>query len=320
MGKNPRILQSGHHSKDFYEQLWRCINSGNVWKGEFLNKRKNGDFYWEQASISPVLDKDGGIRHYIAVKEDITERKRNESALRESEQKLRDLNVSKDKFFSIMAHDIKNPLAAMIGYSDFLKQNYEKVPEAMRISAISGINQASRQLMSLLENLLEWSRSQLGLLKFRPAKWPLKTVTDSCVELVRHQAESSGITIDIETAELETLVFADLDMITIVLRNLLSNALKYTAESGKVVLTAARRAGWMEVSVIDNGKGIPANDLNNLFRIDVSPAALSQDKQRGTGLGLIICKDFVEQNGGIIGAESEPGQGSRFYFTLKIAS
>ena len=318
-GKNPRFLQSGYHEKEYYVRLWNTINSGNVWKGEFLNRRKDGNLYWEQASISPVLDTDGSIRHYIAVKEDITERKRSEKILEESARKLKELNASKDKFFSIMAHDIKNPLSAMIGYSDFLTQNYHNVGEDSRFKAVAGINTASKQLLNLLENLLEWSRSQLGLMKYKPEKWVFRPMVDSCFDLLKNQAESNHIRMILDDSNMDTTVLADANMVTIILRNLISNAIKFAADSGQVIVSASPQGEWLKISIQDDGMGIEEAHLPKLFRIDVSPAILSSQKQKGTGLGLIICKDFVEKNGGEIWAESTVGKGSTFYFTLKIA-
>lgn len=264
------------------------------------------------ASLSGICDENGEFCRLIA--SDITDRKHMEEALRESESRLRELNAQKDKFFSIIAHDLRSPFNAIIGLSDVLidqvnDKDYEKID-----LIASMIGQSSRRAMDLLMNLLQWSVLQTGRMEFNPETFNLKHLIEDNKDLLNVVANQKTITIDIVTPT-EIMVHADKSMINTVLRNLISNAIKFTGQGGKIIISAKKKANKILVSVSDNGVGIQTERLEQLFRIDQSDSTPGTNNEKGTGLGLILCKEFVEKHGQKIWVESEIGKGTTFYFT-----
>lgn len=246
---------------------------------------------------------------------DITKRKQTEEALRESEEKLLQLNAQKDKFFSIISHDLRNPFSAIIGFSELLadqiKENdYESIDMYAKL-----IEQSSKQALNLLMNLLEWSRAQTGRIEFNPEKLNLEDVIEENQMHFSAIAEQKAITIK-KVIPYDLTVFADRPMLSTVLRNLISNAIKFSGNKGKIKISAKKSCEEIIVSVSDNGVGIVPERLEKLFRLDESESTQGTNNEKGTGLGLILCKEFVEKHGGKIWAQSKPGKGTTFYFTL----
>jgi signal transduction histidine kinase len=235
--------------------------------------------------------------------------------LQESEVRLRELNATKDKFFSIIAHDLKNPFNAIIGFSNILaeqiaKKNYDGIEEYAGI-----IKNSSQRAMSLLTNLLQWSRSQTGKMEFTPEPIKIATMVNEIIELSNDYARQKSITISSKIPP-GTIVFADKAMICTILRNLVSNAIKFTNPGGEIVISVQQKRDELVMSVCDNGVGISKDDIKKLFRIDENYTTQGTQKEMGTGLGLILCKEFILKHGGKIWVESEPGRGSTFYFTI----
>lgn len=252
---------------------------------------------------------------FLTTSIDITERKQTEKALRDSEVKLRELNAQKDKFFSIIAHDLKSPFNAIMGFSELLmdqinEKNYNGIDEYAKI-----IGQSSQRAFDLLINLLDWSRAQTGRMEYNPEKFELVDVIRENVILFDVIAGQKAITIN-NVLPHEITVFADKPMVSTVFRNLITNAIKYTRQGGEINISAEKRAKEILVSVSDNGIGIAPGRLESLFRIDESNSTPGTNNEKGTGLGLILCKEFVEKHGGKIWVESEEGKGSVFYFSL----
>ncbi len=247
---------------------------------------------------------------------DISRRKLAEKALEKSEANLRALNAAKDKFFSIIAHDLKNPFITIIGFSDMLaeqvrEKNYEGIQEYAEI-----IQNSSQRAMDLLMNLMEWSRSQTGRMEFAPEQIEIFALIDEVTELLNYTARQKSINIYTEGRH-KTVVFADRAMIGTVLRNLISNAIKFTNPGDEVVILAEQNENELVVSVADNGVGIKKEAIDKLFRIDVNYVTMGTQNEKGTGLGLILCKEFISKHGGKIWAESDPEKkGSRFCFTI----
>jgi signal transduction histidine kinase len=240
-----------------------------------------------------------------------------------SEQKLRQTNdalgkavATKDKFFSIIAHDLKNPLGAMIGLSDMMLEHYDDISEDDRMDLAKGINRSSKNLYELLKNLLEWSRAQTGKIPYTPQTFDIAGIAESCILLLAESANAKNITLLLQI-EPDTIVFADMQMITTVIRNLISNAIKFTEEDGEIRIESNYRTDVIEIAVMDNGVGMTSEKVDKLFKIGekyISTDGTSGEK--GTGLGLILCKEFIEKHGGKIWVESEVGKGSTFRFTL----
>tara|TARA_R110000868_G_scaffold11200_7_gene54908 strand:- start:46124 stop:48151 length:2028 start_codon:yes stop_codon:yes gene_type:complete len=282
-----------------------------VWEGRFNIKN---DERWFRIESIPIGYENGDIR-WFGVTQDITERYNAEEALRKSEEKLRELNAQKDKFFSIIAHDLKNPFNAIMGLSQLLidqikEKDYEGIEEYGTY-----ISESTEKAMNLLVNLLNWARSQTGRMEFNPENFEIVELIEENKMLLAGNASQKLISIKTSLPEKLT-VFADKQMISTVIRNLLSNAIKFTKENKEILITVKENPENIHVSIKDQGIGIAADRLEKLFRIDSSVSTPDTNNERGTGLGLILCKEFVVKHGGNIGVDSEKGKGSTFYFTL----
>ncbi|MEI8112108.1 MAG: hybrid sensor histidine kinase/response regulator [Bacteroidia bacterium] len=240
---------------------------------------------------------------------------RQSKQLQEQSKQLRELNASKDKFFSIIAHDLRSPFNSIIGFSEILlenavKKNYDVMEEYSEIILMS-----SRRAMDLLSNLMEWTRSQTGRMDFNPGKVELVQLITGIGQLFHGIAEQKSIGIILEIPESVT-IYADQDMLSTVLRNLISNAIKFTYFGGKITVSVQENPEEITVSIRDSGVGMKKEKLEKLFRIDSDSSTLGTNKEKGTGLGLILCKEFIEKHNGKIWVESEFGKGSVFRFTI----
>lgn len=229
---------------------------------------------------------------------------------------LNELNVSKDKFFSIIAHDLRNPFNAIIGLTDVLLMGtYDKDPKKAR-NTLEHIHSSSQQAHELLENLLLWARSHTRTMAFNPEPLQLKPMVEEAIELVSVLAERKNIRILAESGECLG-ISGDRNMIHTVIRNLLTNALKFTPKNGEVKVVVGPCSEGCMILVKDNGVGIPQERISTLFSIDTAHKTKGTDQEPGTGLGLILCKEFVERHGGRLEVESQTGQGSEFRVILK---
>lgn len=333
IAQGPHILKSGQHSPEFYQELWATIRRGDVWQGEFINKKKNGDLYWEAATISPIKDARGNITHYVAVKEDITARKQAEMALAEERdllqaahqelqtknEQLRELNAGKDKFFSIIAHDLRSPFNALLGFIGLMSSQFDTLPPDKLKDYLAKVRLSAERLYALLENLLTWSRIQRGLVEYTPEMIDLAGIADDIVALFTSSAEHKQIALTSLIRE-TNLVHADYAMVNTIMRNLVSNALKFTPPGGRITLAAQPNADHVEVAVADTGHGMSLEVIAKLFRIDSQHTTTGTAGETGTGLGLILCHELAQKNGGTIWVESVPGNGTTFRFILPKAS
>lgn len=237
-----------------------------------------------------------------------------------SEQELRKSNANKDKFFSIISHDLKNPFHAVLGFSEFLLLNIDDSSREDIVDIVETINLAARSTYKLLENLLEWSRMQLGRVKFHPQNTELSNLIGGNISLLSSSAMRKDVKLSSEF-ETDYLVFIDPNMINSVVQNLTTNALKFTPAGGevKIMVQEGAKEGLVEVTVSDNGIGIKEEDIEKLFRIDAHHTTEGTNQEPGTGLGLILCKEMVEKNGGEIWIESTIGEGTQVKFTLPKA-
>ncbi len=245
----------------------------------------------------------------------VIERKRNSDAVKKYAEELKQLNATKDKFFSIIAHDLKNPFITLLGFSDLLISDFGEFTDEEKIYYITEMRKTAEISHSLLQNLLHWSRSQTGRIEFNPQKLDLYDVVSSNVELLNPSAERKQIRILSEIPKL-TYVSADEDMLNTVIRNLLTNALKFTNKNGKIEISCADQNGNLQIYISDTGVGMSDKVKADLFRLDVTQSTFGTENEAGTGLGLILCKEFVEKHGGTISVESEVGKGSKFCITL----
>lgn len=235
--------------------------------------------------------------------------------LTKNNEKLNELNATKDKFFSLIAHDLRNPFNSLLGFSEILKTNaaHYTVDE---ITEFAGeMASAAKQAYQLVENLLDWSRIHSGIVQPNQTHVPVHELLEEVQYLSMKQAQLKNISLGIET-NASDISFVDKDMTKMVLRNLVSNALKFTPENGKVTVRVQTEATSVHFSVTDTGVGIEPEHLENLFRIDNKHKMPGTNGEKGSGLGLVLCKEFVEKQGGTIWATSTPGQGSEFHFSI----
>jgi signal transduction histidine kinase len=235
--------------------------------------------------------------------------------IEQSENELRVLNASKNKFFSIIAHDLKNPFHTVMGYSWLLSKDYERFTEEERRKFASDIHNSTNNIFRLLQNLLEWSRSQTGRLIFNPREIELNRIVDNSISVLRSLADQKNIRIEFNFDD-DLSLFADPLMIETVLRNLINNAIKFTPENGLIEITANQIEDQISICVKDSGIGISKEDTMNLFRIDSTVKRKGTNNEDGSGLGLILCKEFVDKNNGTIWVNSTPDEGSSFFFTV----
>jgi PAS domain S-box-containing protein len=254
----------------------------------------------------------------IYVSEQITQaitRKQNSEAIKRYVEELNQLNATKDKFFSIIAHDLKNPFITILGFSDLLLGDFHELNDDEKLFYISEMKKSAEISHNLLHNLLQWSRSQTGRIEFNPANINLANLIKENINLLNATAANKKIELINEIPE-NTFVFADEEMTKTVFRNLISNAIKFTPKGGKVKICSRINNGTLETCVEDTGIGMDKETMGKLFRLDVSHSSQGTDEEAGTGLGLILCKEFIEKNGGTIRVESEPSKGSRFICTI----
>ncbi len=275
----------------------------------------NGEEGYVAVQIALVKDKAGRVLRMFGINQDITAVKRGEEELRRSAKELQELNAMKDKFFSIIAHDLKGPFTTIEGFSELLLSQLEEYkPDKIKMFS-QYILESSHRAMDLLTNLLEWSRSETGRMDFKPEEINLIEVINSSIELLLPTAQQKKISIK-PLQNIKINVIADSVMISTVFRNLFSNAIKFTHENGEVkVLIQKKEAEWL-IKVIDNGVGISEHRIKKMFRIYQNGSTLGTHEEKGTGLGLVLCKEFVEKHGGKIWVNSQINKGSEFCMTL----
>lgn len=310
IGKNPRIFKSGKTPPEVYVELWDTITSGKVWKGEFCNRKKNGQLYWEAASIGPVFDERGEITHYIAVKEDITERRETEATLRALVQEL-------DAYAHTVAHDLKTPLSVVIGYADALLEMGDELPAEERRRSLEAIIRNGYRMQSIIDNLLLLARVRRETeIPVQPLKMDA-IVADVLDRLAGMIAERQA---QIEVPSSWPVALGYAPWVEEVWVNYISNAIKYGGDPPRIELGADKASdGMIRFWVRDNGRGIPPERRSTLFE---PFSRLGGERVGSHGLGLSIVQRIVTRLGGEVGVESTgvPGQGSLFYFTLPAAS
>lgn len=278
--------------------------------------RKDGSRYPLSISGALFVDVDG--RKVVwGIIEDISERRENELIIKKQNEELLRLNAAKDKFFSIIAHDLKSPFHAINGFSDLLLECIESQDSEGIDNYTKIINQTSKKALDLLLNLMEWSQIQTGRIIFNPGHFDINTIVEEAIALLGGNAAQKNIIISNNIVK-ETMVFADKVMIGTVLRNLISNAIKFTRPKGSITLASNQLQDKVIISVADNGVGINKEESDNLFRIDGVHSTLGTQQEKGTGLGLILCNEFLEKNNGKIWMESTVDIGTTFYFSLPI--
>ena len=304
IGQNPRILQSGLQSPDFYTKMWETIAATGQWQGEIVNRRKNGEAYTQWLNINAVRDGSGKVTHYVGVTFDISELKASERM--------------KDEFIATVSHELRTPLTSIHGSLSLLDSGAaagspEDSAELIRIAKGN-----SQRLVRLIDDILSIAKIESEKMKFHLRQVNLTDLLMNAAESSDEYAKQFGVRIEVEPGTEDARVLGDYDRLMQVLTNLLSNAVKQSPENGVVNVVTARNDGYWRVSVIDNGPGVPESFRGEVFKKFAQADATDRRKRGGTGLGLSISKAIIDRLGGRIGFDSEPGVRTCFYFELPM--
>jgi len=305
----------GVHPDDFNFCLEIYINAFNnrePFMMEYRLKNRFGEYRWIRDIGRPFYDLDNSFAGYIGSCYDITENKQYETTLRE-------INTTKDKLFSIISHDLKSPFNAILGFLEVLSESTKEIGNEKIDYCLQNMTIASNKAYELLEDLLVWARFQSNKIDFNPTLFNLLESIAESIAFCQPQAEKKSISITTKGLTKST-ISGNKYMINTVIRNLLTNAIKFTPQNGHIEVKLEQHDSSFEVSIQDTGIGISQESISQLFRLDSNISTNGTENETGTGLGLIICKEFIEKHGGIIWVESELRKGSRFAFTLPINS
>lgn len=316
IGKNPRILKSGRTPPEVYQDLWQTIAAGQEWKGEFLNRKRNGGLFWEKASITAIRDEQGAVSAYLAVKEDITEQKFAQQALLRAKEEAESATRMKSAFLANMSHEIRTPMNAILGFTELLlRDDSLSVQQRHYLTTVS---RSGEHLLELLNDVLETSKIEAGQMRINSAPFDIRLMLDYLDSMFRQKIEDKSLVFSVDADRLEYGHFvADQQKLRQIVINLLGNALKFT-QAGRIdlrVWTEPCSGGeptecYLFFEVADTGIGIAAAEQESIFQV------FSQTREGaqigGTGLGLSISRSLARMMGGDIVVESEPGKGSCF--------
>jgi PAS domain S-box-containing protein len=286
---------------------------------EYRITTKSDKKKWIEHRLVPFFDSDNKFLGAFASNRDDSSRKKFEVALQKSEESLKIANADKDKFFSILAHDIRSSFSGLIGLTQFLNNEFEDLTPPKTKELIEKINYSVRGIFAFIENILEWSRIQSARMEIKPNEFSLTDLVMEVIAINRAGLTKKNISINFDVKN-QFNVYADENMINVVIRNLVSNAIKFSYSGSSIEIELSRDNKFIKFIISDNGTGIRKEELTELFKIDSSISKSGTDNEQGTGLGLILSKEFIEKNGGKISASSEFGKGSVFTFTLPAAS
>jgi PAS domain S-box-containing protein len=314
-GKNPRILQSGLVPKALYKDLWNTILSGKVWRGELQNKKKNGELYWESVVIAAILNTEGVITNFVAVKEDITDQKKMLTDLIAAKEKAEESDRLKTAFLANISHEIRTPMNGILGFSELLKEPQLSGEEM--IEYIDLIHQSGLRMLNLINDLIDISRIDAQETKLQITETPLNELLHNLHAFFKPEAEAKGLRLTCTTglSDIESIIKTDSIKLNQILTNLIKNALKFTHKGG-IDFGYTKGHGKLEFYVIDSGIGIPADMKDKIFERFLQVDNTLTRGYEGAGLGLSITKAFIEMLGGTIRVESIDGEGSKFFFTL----
>jgi PAS domain S-box-containing protein len=317
IGQNPRVLKSDAHAPEFYENLWQTITAGQDWHGEFCNRKKDGTLYWESASISPVRDDAGSVNHFVAVKEDVTERKQAEQALIEAQRAAEAATQAKSDFLANMSHEIRTPMNGIIGMTE-LTLDTDLTPEQR--DYLNTVQSSAEALLTLINDILDFSKIEAGKLELDPIDFALRDSVADMLNTLAVRAHSKGLELAYSVQpEVPDALVGDVYRLRQILMNLVGNAIKFT-DKGEIVISVEAQSNKEEshelhFSVRDTGVGIAADKVDKIFKPFEQEDSTTTRKFGGTGLGLTISVQLVEMMGGRIWVESQVGQGSTFHFT-----
>jgi len=295
--------------------LKQTISQRNTSIFETKSTNSNGQSLYVQTTLTPVVDEKGELVKLVAIDTDITLTKEAEFKIQHQHDELQKLNATKDKLMAVIGHDLKNPFNSMLGITELLLDSDHDMTKIELIQAYKAIYGSAQSGFNLLTNLLDWARSQAGTIKFEPEKYLILDLVNFSIDNVEIMADIKNIKFDVEVPR-NIVVFTDKNIATTVLRNLISNAIKFSYEGKKITVAAIEKSDVIEVKVMDEGTGISNDFMSNLFTTKSGQSTPGTSSEKGTGIGLLLCKEFVDKWGGRIWAESEPEKGSSFNFTF----
>jgi PAS domain S-box-containing protein len=315
LGKTPRILKSGEMSQEYYKQLWGTITSGMEWNGEFHNKKKNGEMFWELASISPIKDKSGVITHFLAVKEDITDRKQTERELLIAKEKAEESSRLKNEFLHNMSHEIRTPMNGIVGFAQLLNDADLSAENQKKFTKI--INSSSEQLLRIIDDILEISQLETKQVIANEEKVCLNELLFELFSIFEIKAKEKGIPLYLKKALPDNLSFIYTDKVKInkIVSNLVENALKFT-QTGYIDMGYQLLDNKIEIFIEDTGIGISPEYHEVVFERFSQEVNSLAKVYGGLGLGLSIAKENTELLGGQITLKSEKGKGSTFFVKI----
>jgi PAS domain S-box-containing protein len=315
---NKSLLQFvSRDNKDLIVENFKRLNESDTVTFDIPIRKTDKDFSTILVTATS-LKQDKKAKGIFVVFSDITTFKKSEETLLKSEKELLETNAEKDKFFSIIAHDLKNPFHSILNFSDLLLKHYSTYDKEEVLTFIKMISESSRQAFNLLDNLLHWSRARTGRINLQPVPVDLNSLVTINISLLEISAIEKNIHVT-HSVKPKTFVQCDENMISTVIRNLLSNAIKFTRPAGKITITSHEKPNTHDISITDTGVGINEENLGKLFRIDTHFSTTGTANEEGTGLGLILCREFVTLNNGSIRVVSKPGKGSTFTVELPKA-
>lgn len=317
IGKNPRILKSGKMPSEVYMQLWDTISAGDVWRGEFLNRKKNGELYWEWATMTSIKNEDGEITNFLSIKEDISLRKQMEADLLIAKNKAEESDRLKSAFLANMSHEIRTPLNSIIGFSELLSDSDFEIDQKKEF--IQHIITNGDNLLNIINDIMDISRMESGQVSIRESKIHVNRFIEGIKEQFALKFEDINLEfkLEIPDSEHEIFILADDDRLRQIFNNLISNALKFTSQ-GYIQLGYQVKGEMVEFCVTDTGIGIPTEYHDKIFDRFRQVESFNSRKYGGNGLGLAITKNLIELMGGKIWMESEYGKGSSFSFVLPL--
>lgn len=312
IGVNKRIVKSEEHDREFFKTMWETILKGESWRGEIKNQKKDGNHFWCDTAIAPVLDDNGNPKQFFAIQFEITDRKNSLNQLAAKSHELEELNKLKDKLLSIVSHDFRSPLNSLKGTLQLLIDGIvdEEEFKILTRDLVDKLDHTS----NLLDNLLNWARSQMQGTKAYPKYIDLRSITDECIVLLDAVASKKLIRIKNYIDE-PVNVYADYEMIKLIIRNLISNGIKFSNPRSEIYLNTDKIDDEIIFSVEDQGIGMSDEEQDKLFKHE-NFSKYGTSNEKGMGIGLLLCKDFVERNGGKIWFESQRERGSTFYISL----
>jgi PAS domain S-box-containing protein len=319
IGKNPRFLKSGHTSLVEYKELWQTIVSGKEWHGEFHNKRKDGTLFWESASISPIVNTEGKTTHFIAIKEDITDRKNVEKELVKSKERAEESDRLKLVFLANMSHEIRTPMNGILGFTELLKAPHISSKEKKEY--ISIIEKSGKRMLNIINDIISISKVESGQIEISKTETNINEQLEYIYTFFKPEANLKGIDLTLQKIlpSGNNYIKTDCEKLYAVLTNLVKNAIKFTNE-GSIEIGCEKKGGYLEFFVKDTGLGIPISQKKIIFeRFRQANETISRTHE-GSGLGLAISKAYVEMLDGRIWVESQEGKGSTFYFTIPFHS